>query len=149
MSSCARDCPYLGRVERKVGYVIEAYCYRSSAWGLRVPSTGEFLQFCTSGDYHRCPVYRFATGVNEPEIEEECKGWKERLRELRLSSLQVQGEAQERYQDALRDLTAKVEALQFQWQQIREGRLHASQEGWQRIIEAIENLEWAYGRVAG
>jgi len=147
MSLVAKDCPYLKRVGKKVGYAIEAYCHCPSVCGFHVPSSGEFFQFCTSGDHHRCPVYRFAMEASELEVEEELKGWEERLREIQFSSLQVEGEMQERYQEVLRALTAEVEALRFRWQQIKERKLRASGEEWQRMVEAIEALEWAYERV--
>lgn len=74
MSSWANDCPYLKRVGKEVGYALEAYCQRSWACGLRIPSLAEFHRFCTSGEYHRCPVYRFGTEAHEEEISEEGRG---------------------------------------------------------------------------
>lgn len=68
MSSFANDCPYLKRVGREVGYAIEAYCQCYSPQGLYIPSLAEFRRFCTGGEYHRCPVYRFETEANDEEI---------------------------------------------------------------------------------
>jgi len=68
MSSFPHDCPYLKRVGKEVGYAIEAYCQCSSAWELYVPSLAEFRLFCTSGDYPRCPIYRFGVEASEEEV---------------------------------------------------------------------------------
>jgi len=56
-------CPYFNRLGSEMHYPISGYCERSSMCALRVPSSGEFQRFCSTGDYRHCPIYRMGTKV--------------------------------------------------------------------------------------
>ena len=62
------------------------------------------------------------------EIEGKLSEWDENLREMRLTSLQHEGDLRGRYRGILRDLTTRVETLRSRWQRIRGGRVYVPEE---------------------